>query len=39
MENIFNALRGVDSTLSPKFPSITFTPIAIYREDTDVHEE
>jgi hypothetical protein len=33
MENIFNALRGVDSTTSPKFPSITFTPIAIYRED------
>jgi hypothetical protein len=33
LENIFGALRGVDFLTSPKFPSITFTPIAIYREE------
>lgn len=33
LENLFNAFRNVDATFSPKFPSITFTPIAVYREN------
>lgn len=33
LENVFNALRDVDFTISPKYPSITFTPIAVYRGD------
>jgi len=32
-ESVFNAFRGIDYILSTKFPSITFTPIAIYRGD------
>lgn len=32
-ESIFNVFRQVDYVLSTKFPSITFTPIAIYRGD------
>lgn len=32
MDEVFNALRGVDQFFSPKFPYVTFTPIAIYRE-------
>jgi hypothetical protein len=32
-ESVFNAFRMVDYALSTKFPSITFTPIAVYRGD------
>lgn len=31
-EEGFNKIRGLDSALSPKFPYVIFTPIAIYRE-------
>lgn len=33
MEEFFNGLRKVDDVFSPKFPTITITPIAIYREN------
>lgn len=32
-ESIFNSSRGLDYVFSTKFPSVTFTPIAIYRGD------
>lgn len=32
-EPVFNGVRIMDHVLSAKFPSITFTPIAIYRGD------
>lgn len=32
MDEVFNALRGLDQFFSPKYPYVTFTPIAIYRE-------
>lgn len=33
LESVFNGLRGVDYVFSTKFPSVTFTPIAVYRGD------
>lgn len=33
LESVFNGFRGADHVFSAKFPSVTFTPIAIYRGD------
>lgn len=33
LESVFNGFRGVEHVFSTKFPSVTFTPIAIYRGD------
>lgn len=32
MDEVFDALRGLDQFFSHKYPYVTFTPIAIYRE-------
>lgn len=33
LETVFNSFRGADYVFSTKFPSVTFTPIAVYRGD------
>lgn len=33
LESVFNGFRGADHIFSTKFPSVTFTPIAVYRGD------